>query len=160
MAEDALLAGRFDDVLTNGDKAIQILGQLVDRGHEEMRTNVFDVQLLRAGVLARRGAHARATKAVSAVARQEGLGQINHYNIACVFALSSAAADNDSKLAPADRTNLKAQYADRAMDFLRQAVAKGLQNAAVIKNDPDLAPLRSRDDFRKLVQEVERKSRK
>jgi hypothetical protein len=78
----------------------------------------------------------------------------------CVFALSSAAAENDGKLAPTDRTRLKAQYADRAMDFLRLAVAEGYQDASVLKGDPALAPLHSREDFQRLVQEVERKSRK
>jgi hypothetical protein len=80
---------------------------------------------------------------------------INLYNIACVFSGSSVAAAKDGKLTPADRTRLKAQYADRAMESLHQAVAKGFQNAAALKSDPDLAPLRSREDFQKLVQEVD-----
>jgi hypothetical protein len=32
--------------------------------------------------------------------------------------------------------------------------------ASVLKGDPALAPLHSREDFQRLVQEVERKSRK
>jgi tetratricopeptide (TPR) repeat protein len=159
LAMDAQLAGRLDAALTNGDKAKEILEQVVGRGYGQVRADLFDVWLLRANVLAGRGDHARATNEASAVARQEGLGQINHYNIACVFALSSFAAENDGKLAAADRTRLRALYADRAMDFLRQAVARGLQNVAVIKTDPDLAPLRSREDFQKLVQQVERKGK-
>jgi hypothetical protein len=57
-----------------------------------------------------------------------------------------------------ERTRLKTQDADRAMEFLRQAVAKGFQDAAALKTDPDLAPLRSRDDFRELMQELEHKT--
>jgi hypothetical protein len=77
-----------------------------------------------------------------------------------VFALSSAAAENDGKLALADRAKLKAQYADRAVDFLRQAVAEGYRDAPALKDDQDLTSLHSRDDFQKLVREVEQKSRK
>jgi hypothetical protein len=46
------------------------------------------------------------------------------------------------------------------MDFLRQAVAEGYQDTRLLNGDPDLASLRSREDFQKLVREVERKSRK
>jgi serine/threonine-protein kinase len=160
LALDAQLERRWDAMLTNDEKAIEILEQLVGRGYGQARSDLFDVRLLRATMLAGRGEHARATNAANAVAREEGVGQVNHYNIACVFAVSSAAAENDGKLAPADRTRLKAQYADRAVDFLRQAVAGGYQDTALLKGDPDLASLRSREDFQKLVREVERKSRK
>jgi eukaryotic-like serine/threonine-protein kinase len=160
LALDAQLGRRWDAMLTNDEKAIEILEQLVGRGYGQVRSDLLDARLLRATMLAGRGEHARATDDANAVARQEGVGQNNHYNIACVFALSSAAAENDGKLAPADRTRLKAQYADRAVDFLRQAVAEGFQNASLLKGDSDLASLHSREDFQKLVQEVERKSRK
>jgi hypothetical protein len=147
-------------MLTNDEKAIEILEQLVGRGYGQVRSDLFDVRLLHASMLAGRGEHARATNEANDVARQEGVGQVNHYNIACAFALSSAAAENDGKLARADRVRLKAQYAGRAMDFLHQAVAEGYQDASMLKGDPDLASLHSREDFQKLVQEVERKSRK
>jgi hypothetical protein len=111
-------------------------------------------------MLAERGEHARATNDANVVAREEGIGQIHHYNIACVFAVSSAAAENDNKLAAADRTRLKVQYADRALEFLRRAFAEGYQDSSLLNDDPDLAALRSRGDFQKLVQEAERKSRK
>jgi tetratricopeptide (TPR) repeat protein len=160
LAMDAQAAGRLDAALSNCGKAIQILEHLVASGYGQVRADLFDAWLIRAYLLAGRGEHARATNEANAVARQEGLGHDNHYNIACVFAVSSTAAENDGKLTPADRTRLKAEYAERAMEFLRQAVAKGFQSAAAIKNDPDLAPLRSREDFQKLVQEAERKSKK
>jgi hypothetical protein len=111
-------------------------------------------------ILAGRGEHARATDEANAVARQQGVGQVTHYNIACVFALSSAAVENDGKLDPSERTRLKAQYAGRAAEFLRQAVAEGFQSANMLRNDPDLAALRSREDFQRLVREVEQKSKK
>ncbi len=158
LALDAQLARRWDAVLANDEKAIEILEQLVGKGYGQVRSDLLDGRLLRATMLAGRGEHERATNDANAIATEEGVGQVNHYNIACVFAASSAAALNDGKLAPADRTRLKALYADRAMDFLRQAVAEGHQDTALLKGDPDLASLRSREDFQKLVRELERKS--
>jgi serine/threonine protein kinase/tetratricopeptide (TPR) repeat protein len=160
LASDAQLAGRSDVALANGEKAIEILEQLVGRGHELAQSDVFDIRLFRAGVLAGRGDHARATEEANAVARHERLGHVIHYNIACVFALSSAGAEHDGNFTPADRARLKTQYADRAMEFLHQAVAKGFENAPALKSDPDLAALRSREEFQKLVQEVEQKAKK
>jgi tetratricopeptide (TPR) repeat protein len=160
LALAAQLARRWDAMLTNDEKAIEILENLVSRGYGQVRSDLFDVRLLRANMLAERGEHSQATDDANDVALQEGVGQNNHYNVACVFALSSAAAENDGKLAPADRTRLKAQYADRAVDFLRQAVAEGFQNTSLLKGDADLASLHPREDFQQLVREVERKSRK
>jgi serine/threonine protein kinase/tetratricopeptide (TPR) repeat protein len=146
LALDAQAAGRLDAALNNGDKAIEILEQIVARGYEQVRSDLFDVRLFRISVLAGRGDHARATDEANAVSQQRGLDQVNLYNIACLFAMSSAAVGNDAKLALADQTRLKAQYADRAMVFLRQAVAKGFQSAPALKSDQDLAPLRSREN--------------
>jgi hypothetical protein len=46
-------------------------------------------------------------------------------------------------------------YGDRALAALRQAVAKGYKDAASLKKDPALDPLRQRDDFRQLLAELE-----
>jgi tetratricopeptide (TPR) repeat protein len=65
------------------------------------------------------------------------------YNVACVHAL----------LVPksADR----AKQADLAMDWLKKAVAAGFNDVAQIKQDTDLDALRGRDDFKKLLAELE-----
>jgi hypothetical protein len=54
---------------------------------------------------------------------------------------------------------LKSQYTDRSLELLRQAMAKGYSNLAEFKTDKDLDPLRPREDFQKLVQELEQKSK-
>jgi hypothetical protein len=56
--------------------------------------------------------------------------------------LASASVKGDPKLAE--------QYASRAVDLLRQAVAKGYKDVG-----PDLDVLRSRDNFKKLMAELE-----
>jgi tetratricopeptide (TPR) repeat protein len=46
-------------------------------------------------------------------------------------------------------------YTDAALKLLRVAVSKGYKDVAHMKKDTDLDPLRQRDDFRKLVAELE-----
>ena len=43
------------------------------------------------------------------------------------------------------------------MDWLQQAVAAGYRNVAHIKKDNDLDALRDREDFKKLIAELEAK---
>ncbi len=142
LALDAQLKRQWYTVQTYNEKAIAVFENLVARGNKRVRPDLLDVRLLNATMLAGRGDHARATNDANAMAGEEGVGQVNHYNIACVFAASSAAAEKDAKLTPADRTRLKAQYADRAMDFLRQAVAEGYRDTRLLNGDSDLASLR------------------
>ncbi len=49
----------------------------------------------------------------------------------------------------------KAEYGDRAMELLRQAVKAGWKDAAHMKQDTDLDPLRDRADFQKLLADLE-----
>ncbi|HXG09866.1 MAG TPA: hypothetical protein VNK04_08770 [Gemmataceae bacterium] len=47
-------------------------------------------------------------------------------------------------------------YGDEAMKLLRDAVAKGFKDAAHMKKDRDLDPLRQREDFQELLRELTR----
>ena len=64
-------------------------------------------------------------------------------------------AERDSRLAEGQRKERAQAYADRAMATLRQAVQNGYKDAAHMKKDTDLDPLRSRLDFQKLLKELE-----
>jgi serine/threonine protein kinase/tetratricopeptide (TPR) repeat protein len=154
---DADLAGRPDVALARYDKAIEILDSVVGRGYGDGRSEFLNARLARAITLTELGEHARAVAEAEAVAAQGGLSEVNLYNLGCFYSHASAAADNDARLSAAERSRLTGRYVDRAMDFLRQAVAKGYQNVAVLKADKDLQPLRSRHDFQELVREVERR---
>ena len=68
------------------------------------------------------------------------------YNFACAYSLASA------KIAEKQQ-----EYADRAMELLQKAVKEGWNAADHTTNDPDLDPLRDRDDFKKLLADLERK---
>jgi serine/threonine-protein kinase len=77
------------------------------------------------------------------------------YDAACIFARCSSLAERDSALSELQRKEQVQAYADRAMTTLQQAVQKGYKNAAHMKKDGDLDPLRSRADFQKLLTELE-----
>ena len=74
------------------------------------------------------------------------------YNSACCRSVC-AAVIRDTDATPAGHVKAKEQ-ADQAMAWLKQAVAAGLNDAAPIKHDQDLAALRDREDFRKLLTEL------
>ena len=50
-------------------------------------------------------------------------------------------------------------YGDAAMKLLHDAVSKGWKDAAHMKKDTNLNPLRPREDFQKLVAELEGKGK-
>jgi tetratricopeptide (TPR) repeat protein len=72
------------------------------------------------------------------------------YNAACGFALCVPLADQ-----PATRE----KYATRAVELLRQAVAKGYNDPVEMQTEADFEALRSRADFRKVVNELETAAR-
>src|SRR5262249_21353974 len=69
------------------------------------------------------------------------------YDFACVYALASARI--------ADKQQ---EYADRAMELLRQAVKAGYNDAAHMRKDTDLDPLRMQADFQQLIEQLEAKN--
>jgi hypothetical protein len=73
------------------------------------------------------------------------------YNLARDHALlAAAAADLRSGLS----ASIAVVEADRAMAALRGAVAAGYRNLDQFRGDPDLLPLRERDDFRLLLMDL------
>jgi len=54
-----------------------------------------------------------------------------------------------------DKPESKEKYASRAIELLKQAIGKGYKDVGYIKDDSDLDPVRDRDDFKKLLAELE-----
>jgi hypothetical protein len=67
------------------------------------------------------------------------------YDFACVYAVASVEV--------ADK---KEEYANRAMELLHKAVKAGYKDYPHMTRDTDLDPLRDREDFKKLMAELER----
>ena len=70
------------------------------------------------------------------------------YNIACSHALMIPKSQDGAK------------EAELGMDWLKKAVAAGLKDAAQIAKDKDLDALRGREDFKKLLAEVQGRQEK
>jgi tetratricopeptide (TPR) repeat protein len=106
----------------------------------------------------RLGRHAEAAAAADELARAavrpaEDLYQAGRHLARCV-----PLAENDRQLPEARRKEQAREYAGRALAALRQAVDKGWKDAARLRQDPDLNPLHSRDDFRQLLADLEKQS--
>jgi serine/threonine protein kinase/tetratricopeptide (TPR) repeat protein len=101
--------------------------------------------------------HARLAAAADELARFAYDPPNDAYNAACYLSRCATLADKDAGLDADRRAELAQGYAGRALELLRLAVARGYKNAARMKQDPDLEPLRTRDEFKALVAELEEK---
>jgi serine/threonine-protein kinase len=139
--------GQHAEALQDWDRALTLAG-------ERARASL---QVSRANSLARLGDHTRASAEAAALTQDKAatLG----YNLACLWSLCSAAVRQDEKLPEAERTRLAEEYAVRALEQLKRSREAGHIKGAVLvaqlKNDPDLSALRQRDDFKKLLAELE-----
>jgi hypothetical protein len=77
------------------------------------------------------------------------------YNAACTYASIFEAAGRETKSSRAERE----RYASRAVELFRQAKTAGFfhRRGAVtsLTNDPDINPLREREDFKALLRELQ-----
>jgi serine/threonine protein kinase/predicted RNA polymerase sigma factor len=139
--------GRHAEAVQDWDRAIAL-----DEG--PMRLTYC---LGRALTLAHAGEDSKATSAVAEVLRSGIPDAGLCYIAACVYAVAAAHA---ARAAPAHTSSLRAeQHSRRAVALLRDAVARGFQNVADLKKDPDLEPLRARADFQQLVADLEAKQK-
>jgi serine/threonine-protein kinase len=116
-------------------------------------------RLQRAAAVAQSGDHRRAAAEAEDLVKIPRLGGPVLYDLACVFALSSAAARKDPKLSEAERVRVTDDCGTKAMAALRQAVQNGYRDAAHMKADTDLDALRHREDFKKLLAQLQGKGK-
>src|SRR5262249_42234044 len=106
-----------------------------------------------------RGDHARLATTADELARFAHEPANDAYNAACFLCHCVTLAGKDARLAEARRKELTKDYADRALALLRQAVERGYKDAAHLRKDTDLQPLRAREDFKKLLADLEGKTK-
>src|SRR5207249_6969969 len=70
---------------------------------------------------------------------------------ATAAAQCAAALKYDFALSEADRQELSQSAADLAVQFLDRAVTRGFKDVAELEQAPELALLRERDDFQKVL---------
>jgi hypothetical protein len=113
----------------------------------ELQAREIFYHLPHAVYLARWGEHTLAVAEANAASEAKDVLAVTLYKAACVYALASLCVKEDPKLAE--------RYASRAVELLRQLVAKGYKSVAYMKKDTDLDGLRGRDDFKKLMAQLE-----
>jgi tetratricopeptide (TPR) repeat protein len=154
--------GRYGEALQDWGRAFELvdgrLGLLL-LGH---RDNTMDKARQEAIRLARGGEHSPAAALAQALAAQRSLPAELDYQVAAVYALATAAARKDVARSAAERDRLAREYAARALDLLKRVNAAGYfkapANLAKLRQDPDFDTLRPRDEFKRLLSDVEGKS--
>jgi tetratricopeptide (TPR) repeat protein len=81
------------------------------------------------------------------------------YDAACMLSLCIPFVAQHDKLDDKQRKQAAQFYGNAAMKLLREAVSKGYKDVPHMKKDTDLDPLRQREDFQKLVTELEGKGK-
>jgi len=81
------------------------------------------------------------------------------YDAACCLSLCIPIVAKHDKLNARQRQESAEFYGDAAMKFLREAVSKGYKDVVHMRKDTDLNPLHQRQDFQKLVAELEGKAK-
>ncbi len=117
------------------------------------------IEILHLISVARSGDHARAVLGVETALGESPSGMTLLF-AACCECVSSVVAGRDAQLGSAERSRIAGKYQDRAMELLQAARQTGLfrqpyQIGSLKSTDPDLAPLRGRPDFQKLIAELE-----
>jgi eukaryotic-like serine/threonine-protein kinase len=129
------------------DESARALGEAASFAEGAIRR---DLLLFRAAALARVGQHVRAIAEAEEIeeSAEGGLSNDDLYNLACIASLASASARGSGDPVGADR------LADRAIARLERSLApnpsRAAQALAILDTDPDLEPIRHRDDFRML----------
>ncbi len=150
--------GKLDDAAIATQKATDLNDKMLKANPNDPENNDRRVELLTfQGDLAHENKQAAAAvkffrRSVKARERVSAPTPEQLYDLACTRAkLAGAAADSGSGLSPAEAR----AEADQAMAVLRRSVAAGFNSAEKIQKDTDLESLQNRDDFKKLIQELQ-----
>jgi tetratricopeptide (TPR) repeat protein len=125
---------KFAEASADFDKAIE-LSPPIEQGRVRAERAISHVQA---------GQVAEAIAEVAALTKSDEWRADAWYGFACVYAVASG------KIA-----DKKQEYADRAMELLYRAVKAGWKDAAHMAKDTDLDALREREDFKKLLSELQ-----
>ncbi|MBL8798334.1 MAG: protein kinase [Planctomycetia bacterium] len=113
--------------------------------------------LLRIGEKAEPGRHVEAAKLAVELPKLNPDSAEEYRRAAIILTRCSLMVRLDLKLPMKERQQLSDGYAAQAVQMLRQAVQKGWMDPVQLKTGKVFEPLRSREDFQKLVGEFDRK---
>jgi serine/threonine protein kinase/tetratricopeptide (TPR) repeat protein len=151
MRKEYLQAKRLlEEGVSHADKAVEANPQ-----NPGYRTNLWVNCVVLAQTNVELGDHAAAAAVAFHLMETPKNSMPNSHDAACFLSRCVPLAAQDKQLTEAKRKELAQTYADRAMAALRQAIKNGFRDAAHMKQNPDLNALRGREDFKKLMAELE-----
>jgi serine/threonine-protein kinase len=152
-------AGRLQDAKSCLQNADTIFSQLTQQypANERYKDYSLNCKVVLALETLRTGDYSSAVAQTETLLRGKPRHEGTWYNAACVCAQAVRVVENDTKLSKARKTELREQYNRRAVELLREASARGFADIELLRKDPDLDPARGRDDFKRLLQDLERK---
>jgi serine/threonine protein kinase/thiol-disulfide isomerase/thioredoxin len=103
------------------------------------------------------GRHAELARMAADYGKDCSESSSDTYNTACYYANAIEALQANKKVGEAERKRLAEDYSKQAMKLLNEAVRRGWKDHVHMDRDADLAPLRERADYRKLVADLEQK---
>ncbi len=144
--------GRYDEALQAYDDALPLLAQ----GQKEALR--LGRRIVECRMLVQKGDYGRAVSLARSVADTPPEDAPRLVRAAVVLASGVVAVRKDDRLAAAERERLAEDYAVGAVSLLRRAQATGYftlpRTQSLLEADEDLACLRSRDDFKRLLVEI------
>lgn len=122
--------------------------------HPVYRRNLACEYCILAEAQLKKGDHAEAAATGEEIQNVDLPGWEAPYDAACFLSRCVPLAEGDRSLPQAERRGAAERYAARAMELLRQSIAKGFKDTEHLENDPDLVPLHHREDYQGLVQHL------
>ncbi len=77
------------------------------------------------------------------------------YYASCGFALCAWSAERQADLSDDERAKQSREFARQALDALERAIGKGFDNAAELRDNPELDALREDVRFQELLDRVD-----
>jgi hypothetical protein len=137
------------------DRAVEVQQQVAKRGRRRADYRLLRDLFFRQGwVLAELGEYDAAARAAERTAVAVPEDPIACACAARVLATCASRAAKDGRLPAPRRQELAEDCGRKAVAWLRQALARGLEDPSALERHPDLRPLHGREDFRKLWSEV------
>jgi tetratricopeptide (TPR) repeat protein len=149
--------GKPAEALASFEQAITIMQKLADSSPDvmEWQTEMANNLGFVGGMHLKAGRNADAVaslrRAVKLLAQLPSLRPAELYNLACGHAMLAGLAGKPG--AGVNATEGRAE-ADRAMGWLRKAVAAGYRKLTILQTDADLESLRVRPDFQLLLMDL------
>jgi tetratricopeptide (TPR) repeat protein len=143
------------------ERAIQLLEAAYkgDTTYPDFRNGLVSHRQLLVEVLLRQKDYPGAARTIAELLRLDPENAEVYYQAGRCMARCVPLANGDPALAESKRQELAQGYAGEAVVLLRQAVQRGYKDGEHMKKDTDLDPIRYREDFKKLVAELEAKGR-